>query len=60
MGSSKINVGGLSRAAPSPIPLKKIVRTPFTDVRFRRSAGTILGVTTDGRTVTNIAGDMKG
>ncbi len=62
MGSAKIVVGGLPDIAPNATTVDKVVEASVTDLRYRRrrSAGTILGVTTDGRAVKSVAGDMQG
>ena len=62
MGSSKIVVGGLPNIAPNTTIVDKVVEASVTDIRYRRrrSAGTILGVTTDGRSVSSIDGDLQG
>ena len=62
MGSAKIVVGGLPNIAPNTTIVNKVVEAAVTDKRYRRrrSAGTILGVTTDGRAVSSISGDMQG
>ena len=62
MGGTKIVVGGLPDIAPNMTVVDKVVEADVTDVRYRRrrSAGTILGVTTDGRAVKSVSGDMQG
>lgn len=62
MGGAKIVVGGLPDIAPNMTIVKKVVEAAVYDVRYRRrrSAGTILGVTTDGRAVRSVGGDMQG
>lgn len=56
-------VGGLPDIAPNTTTVDKVVAADVHDIRFRRrrrSAGTILGVTTDGRAVKSVSGDMQG
>ncbi|XP_028409982.1 protocadherin-like protein isoform X2 [Dendronephthya gigantea] len=62
MSSAKIVVGGLPDIAPNMTIVDKVVEAAVYDIRSRRrrSAGTILGVTTDGRAVRSVAGDMQG
>ena len=60
MSSGKIVVGGLPDIAPNTTIVDKVVQQSVNDRRYRRSAGTILGVTTDGRAVKSVSGDMQG
>lgn len=63
MGSAKIVVGGMPDIAPNTTTVDKVVEASVTDIRYRRrrrSAGTVLGVTTDGRAVKSIDGDLQG
>ena len=62
MGSTKIVVGGLPDTEPNMTVVDKVVETDVTDVRYRhrRSVDTRLGVTTDGRAVKSVSGDMQG
>ena len=62
MSSAKLFVGGMPNIAPNATIANKTVEAKVTDIRTRRrrSAGTILGVTTDGRPVKSVDGDMTG
>lgn len=62
-GSTKIVVGGLPDTAPNTTTVdNKVVKAAIYDVRYRnrRSAVEKLGVTTDGRAVKSVGGDMQG
>ena len=53
MSSAKLLVGGMPNTVANATVVNKTVVAQVTDIRTRRrrSAGTILGVTTDGRTI---------
>ena len=61
MTGGKLYVGGMPDIAPNATIINKTVEAKATDIRRRRrSAGTILGVTPDGRPVSSVDGDMTG